>query len=56
VPNTAMTFPGINRPSERADLMAYLNSLADNPAPLTKGAQAPSTIKAAQAPSGALAQ
>ena len=56
VPNTAMTFPGINRPSERADLMAYLNSLADNPAPLTKGAQAPSAIKAAQAPGGALAQ
>ena len=56
VPGTAMTFPGINRPTERADLMAYLNSLADNPAPLTRGAQAPSATKAAQAPGGALAQ
>jgi cytochrome c len=56
VPGTNMTFPGINRPAERADLMAYLNSLADNPAPLTKGAQAPSATRAAQAPGGALAQ
>jgi cytochrome c len=34
VPGTAMTFPGISRASERADVVAYLNSLADNPKPL----------------------
>jgi cytochrome c len=41
VPGTAMAFAGIPRASERADLMAYLNSRADNPAPLTRAAQAP---------------
>jgi cytochrome c len=56
VPGTAMTFAGVNRPTERADLMAYLNSLADNPAPLTKGAELPSPTRAAQAPGGALAR
>ena len=28
-----MTFGGIQRPSERADLIAYLNSPSDSPAP-----------------------
>jgi cytochrome c len=55
VAGTAMTFPGIPRPQERADLMAYLNSLADNPPPLVKGAQAPSGTKAAEAPGGSTA-
>jgi cytochrome c len=41
VPGTAMTFSGIPRPGERADLIAYLNTQSDNPAPLTKAAQAP---------------
>jgi cytochrome c len=50
VPGTAMTFAGITRPAERADLMAYLNSLSDNPAPLIRGAQAPGGTKAAEAP------
>jgi cytochrome c len=50
VPGTAMSFTGINRAGERADLMAYLNSLADNPAPLNKGAEIPATTRAAQAP------
>jgi len=50
VPGTVMTFSGIPRPAERADLMAYLNSLADNPAPLNKGAEIPGTTRAAQAP------
>jgi hypothetical protein len=36
-----MTFGGIQRAGERADLLAYLNSLADNPAPLPKAAEAP---------------
>jgi cytochrome c len=50
VPNTAMSFSGINRAGERADLMAYLNSLADNPTPLNKGAEIPATTRAAEAP------
>ncbi|HEY7300481.1 MAG TPA: cytochrome c family protein [Xanthobacteraceae bacterium] len=40
VPGTAMTFAGIPRASERADVVAYLNSLSDNPAPLSKAAEA----------------
>jgi cytochrome c len=40
VPGTNMTFAGIARPSERADLLAYLNSKSDNPAPLPKAADA----------------
>lgn len=50
VPGTAMAFSGIPRAGERADLMAYLNSLADNPTPLNRGAEAPTGTRAAQAP------
>jgi cytochrome c len=45
VPGTNMTFGGIQRPSERADLISYLNSLSDNPAPLPKAAEAPGAPK-----------
>jgi cytochrome c len=38
VPGTAMTFTGISRASERADLVAYLNTLSDNPQPLKAAA------------------
>ena len=34
VPGTAMSFAGIQKDSERADVVAYLRSLADSPAPL----------------------
>ncbi len=34
IPGTAMAFAGVSRASERADILAYLNSLSDNPAPL----------------------
>ena len=40
VPGTTMTFAGISRPSARADLITFLNSLSDNPQPLGKAAQA----------------
>ena len=40
VPGTNMTFAGIQRGGERADVIAYLNSLSDNPAPLPKAAEA----------------
>ena len=34
VPGTKMNFPGLTRASQRADAIAYLNSLADSPKPL----------------------
>ncbi|MGZ8373253.1 MAG: c-type cytochrome, partial [Rhodoplanes sp.] len=63
VPGTSMAFAGVSRQSERADLIVYLNSLSDNPAPLptTTGAAtasdqpaaagAPADAPAASAPS-----
>jgi len=45
VPGTNMTFAGVQRGSERADVISYLNSLSDNPAPLPKAAEAPGTSK-----------
>ena len=34
IPGTAMGFAGIPKDTERADVLDYLNSLSDNPAPL----------------------
>lgn len=34
IPGTAMSFAGLSKDSERADLLAYLNSMSDHPAPL----------------------
>ncbi len=43
VPGTSMAFAGITKGPERADLLAYLNTLSDSPAPLpTAPAQATS--------------
>jgi len=39
VPGTAMGFAGIQKGSERADVLAYLNSLSDSPAPLPTAAK-----------------
>jgi cytochrome c len=39
VPGTAMGFAGIPKDAERADVLAYLNSLADKPAPLPTAAK-----------------
>jgi cytochrome c len=36
IPGTKMTFAGIPQPGRRADVIAYLNSLSDNPQPLPK--------------------
>lgn len=41
VKGTAMGFAGIKKPDERANLIAYLRTLADNPAPLPDAAAAP---------------
>jgi cytochrome c len=38
VPGTKMTFTGLPRPGTRADVIDYLNTLSDNPAPLPKAA------------------
>ncbi|MEP9379613.1 cytochrome c family protein [Aquabacter sp. CN5-332] len=47
VPGTAMAFAGIPKEVERADLIAYLNSLAHNPKPLpTATAAAPAAAPA----------
>ena len=48
VKGTSMAFAGIRRPEERADVIAYLNTLSDNPQPLpkpTEGAKAPEPAK-----------
>jgi cytochrome c len=39
VPGTAMGFAGIQKDSERADVIAYLNSVSDKPAPLPTAAK-----------------
>lgn len=41
VPGTSMTFAGVARPAQRADIINYLHTLADNPGPLPKAAEAP---------------
>jgi cytochrome c len=46
VPGTNMSFAGISRGSERADVLSYLNTLSDNPAPLPKAAEATGAPKA----------
>jgi cytochrome c len=39
IPGTAMGFAGITKDSERADVIAYLHSLADSPVPLPTAAK-----------------
>ena len=39
VPGTAMGFAGIQKDSERADVIAYLNTLSEKPAPLPTAAK-----------------
>lgn len=46
---TAMSFAGINNDGDRADLIAYLRTLSDNPAPLPEVAAAPAEGEAAPA-------
>jgi cytochrome c len=50
VPGTNMTFAGIPRGKERADLLAFLNGKADNPAPLPKAAEAAPHARQASVP------
>ena len=55
VPGTKMTFAGLSRGGQRADVIAYLNSLADSPAPLPKAADVapPAPAPAPNAPAPA---
>ena len=39
IPGTAMTFAGLSRPEQRADVIDFLHTLADNPVPLPKAAE-----------------
>ncbi len=48
VPGTAMSFAGLPRDSERADVIDYLHTLADNPVPLPKVAENPGAAPAGQ--------
>jgi cytochrome c len=52
VPGTIMAFAGISSPKERADVLNYLHTLADNPAPLPTPTAADTAAPAA-APSEA---
>jgi cytochrome c len=53
IPGNKMAFAGIPRDSERADLINYLRTLADNPLPLPKVAEGqPAAPGAQQAPAG----
>ena len=53
IPGTAMTFAGLTRGQQRADVIDYLHTLADNPEPLPKAAAAtpaPAAAKPGEAP------
>jgi cytochrome c len=39
VPGTAMGFAGVSKDTQRADILVYLNSLSDKPAPLPTAAK-----------------
>jgi cytochrome c len=41
IQGTAMTFAGLSRESQRADVIAYLNAQSDSPQPMPKAAEAP---------------
>jgi cytochrome c len=56
IPGTAMTFAGLTRGQQRADVIDYLHTLADNPEPLPKAAAAtpaPAAAKPGEAPKAA---
>ena len=52
VPGTNMTFAGIPRGKERADLITFLNTKSDKPVELPKQAAAPAAEKQASGPGG----
>lgn len=48
IPGTKMTFTGFQNLNQRADIIAYLRTLSDNPVPLPKAAAAPAPSGSAQ--------
>ena len=52
-PGTRMTFAGIPSAQQRADVIAYLRTLSDNPAPLPPPEEAKPAATPAAAPAGA---
>lgn len=50
VPGTLMNFAGVTKEEERADILAYLNTLSDSPLPLPKVEAAPAGGAAPAAP------
>jgi cytochrome c len=50
VRGTTMTFAGLTRGSERADVIDFLRTRADNPVPLPKVAETPAAAPGGQAP------
>lgn len=46
IKGTTMGYAGLARPGARADLISYLRSLSDSPAPLPTAAEAPAPAKA----------
>jgi cytochrome c len=53
IAGTKMTFAGVPNPKERANVIAYLRTLSDNPEPLPKVAAGESGAPAAQQPAPA---
>jgi cytochrome c len=47
-----MTFAGLSKPEERANVIAYLNSQSDSPLPLPKAPAAAPAGKTAEAAKG----
>jgi cytochrome c len=54
IKGTAMGFAGVKKPEERANLIAYLRTTADSPAPLPEAGAAPAP-EGASAPAGGAA-
>ena len=53
IPGTAMTFAGIKNPQQRADVIAFLDTLSDNPVPLPKPEASAAPAAGASAAGGA---
>lgn len=51
IPGTAMAFAGLSKPTDRANILAYLNTLSDSPQPLPTAAPA-AAPKEGAAPQG----
>ncbi len=45
-PGTKMTFAGLSKPEDRANVIAYLNQQSDSPLPMPKAAAAPNPVAA----------